>query len=365
MKALRRAGWGLTAGLLLASPALAQYGARIPGQNSPTTPRAATIVPTQPTATIVTLSGAPNAGYYTPGLPKASVIQPISHTATVATVTGLPAGYTLQSVDGQQVTTPVLDSHTKLEEMKVELALMADPATFGCNLSARLDGKAMLVNGYVPNDAVREKAIQIARTGTHLVVADGMKIHRTLAMRSAGVPTEKLQQGAAELLRESFPEIASGFEIKATIIGQITLTGSARSYEEKLNVSERLRRLNGCTSVVNELKVTPLMKDGQALTMVTADGLCVVPPEVAEATSEAMVPAMPAIRVTGPVQGVLTVNPRAVVPPPPPSHPTVMEAMPAVRTLPSSLPTAKPAHGVGNGTVTFEDEPEAKQQPKN
>src|SRR5262249_14601026 len=56
MKALRRAGWGLTAGLLLASPALAQYGARLPGENSPTTPRTATVVPIQATtASVVNL----------------------------------------------------------------------------------------------------------------------------------------------------------------------------------------------------------------------------------------------------------------------------------------------------------------------
>ena len=361
MMALRRAGWGLTAGLLLASPALAQYGARLPGENSPTTPRTATVVPAQATtASVVNLPSARQPTYYTLDGTKPSAMQPVSHTTTVTAVTGMPAGYVLQSVDGQPVTTPVLDSHTKLEEMKVELALMSDPATFGCNLSARLDGKAMLVTGYVPNDAVREKAIQVARTGTHLVVADGLKIHRTLAMRSAGVPTEKLHQGAAELLSEGFPEIASGVEIKATITGQITLTGNARSFEEKLSVSQRLRRLNGCTSVVNQLKVTPLMKDGQSLTMVTADGVCVVPAEVAEASSEVMVQTTPVIRVIPPVLG--TVSSLDAVAPPLPSIPSVMEAQPAVRTLPSAVPIAKPIHGVSKGTVTFEDEMETKPQ---
>jgi hypothetical protein len=360
MKALRRACWGLTAGLVLAGPALAQYGAHIPGQNATAIPRTTTITAPQATGAIVTLPSATNTNYYTPDLPRGYVLQSVSHTATIATVTGMPAGYVLQSVDGQPITTPVLDSHTKLEEMKVELALMADPATFGCNLSARLDGKAMLVNGYVPNDAVREKAIQVARTGTHLVIADGLKIHRALAMRSAGVPTEKIQQGAAELLSEGFPEIAPGVEIKATITGQITLTGGARSFEEKLSVSQRLRRLNGCTSVVNQLKVTPLMKDGQSLTMVTADGTCVVPAEIAEASSEVMVQTTPVIRVIPPVLG--TVSSLDAVAPPLPSIPSVMEAQPAVRTLPSAVPIAKPIHGVGKGTVTFEDEIETKPQ---
>jgi len=363
MMALRRAGWGLTAGLMLASPALAQYGARIPGQSSPTTPRTPTILAVQPTtASVVNLPPAQQPTYYLLDGSKPATLQPVSHTATVATVSGMHAGYVLQSVDGQAITTPVLDSNTKLEEMKVELALMSDPATFGCNLSARLDGKAMLVNGYVPNDAVREKAIQIARTGTHLTVADGMKIHRSLAMRIAGVPTEKLQKGAAELLSEGFPEIASGIEIKATITGQITLTGSSRSYEEKLNVSQRLRLLNGCMSVVNRLTVTPVMKNGQSLTMVTADGTCVVPPEVAEASNESMIQVIPTVRVTAPAQGMLPVSPIGAAPLP--VSPTVMEAHPAVRTLPSALPARKTGTGISQGQVTFEDESEAKPELK-
>ena len=359
MMALRRAGWGLTAGLLLASPALAQYGARLPGENSPATPRTATVVPIQATtASVVNLPPARQPTYYMLDGSKPATVQPVSHTTTVTAVAGMPAGYVLQSVDGEAITTPVADSHTKLEEMKVELALMSDPATFCCNLSARLDGKAMLVTGYVPNDAIREKAIQIARTGTHLTIADGMKIHRSLAMRSAGVPTEKLQQGALELLSEGFPEIASGIEIKTTITGQITVTGSARSFEEKLNVSQRLRRLNGCTSVVNQLTVTPVMKNGQSLTMVTADGICVVPPEVAEASSEVMVQAIPAVRITAPAKGMLPVSPIGAAPLP--VSPNVMEAHPAVRTLPSALPVRKTSTGISQGQVTFEDEPEAK-----
>jgi hypothetical protein len=109
---------------------------------------------------------------------------------------------------------------------------------------------------------------------------------------------------------------------------------------------------------VNQLTVTPVMKNGQSLTMVTADGTCVVPPEVAEASSEVMVQAIPAVRVTVPAKGTLRVSPIGAAPLP--VNPTVMEAQPAVRTLPSALPARKTNSGVSQGQVTFEDEPEAK-----
>src|SRR5262249_37270680 len=148
------------------------------------------------------------------------------------------------------------------------------------------------------NEAVRERALQVARTGTHLVIADGLKIHPSLAMRMAGVPVDSLQQGATQLLAEGFADMAPGIETKASITGQITLTGTARSFEEKLAISQRMLRLNGCTSVVNQLKVTPVLKDGTSLTMVTTDGLHVVPSEVAmDAPMNGTMQPMPSVAV--------------------------------------------------------------------
>src|SRR6516225_7604044 len=162
-KALRRAAWGLTAGLALTSPALAQYAAHMPGEDAIIKPQAAT----KPPVTTGAVPTQANGTYYTPDVPKGYVLQPVSQTTTVASsVAGTPTGYVLQAVDGQPATTPVLDSHAILEELKVELALLADPITFGCNLSPRMDGNAMLVRGFVPNDRVREHTLQIARTST-------------------------------------------------------------------------------------------------------------------------------------------------------------------------------------------------------
>ena len=351
MMALRRAAWGLTAGLALASPALAQYAAHLPGQDSIIKPRIPTVLPVTTGAVPTQASGS----YYTPDVPKGYVLQPSAHTTTVTNAAGMPAAYVLQAVDGQPVTGPVLDSHTILEEMKVELALLADPMTFGCNLSPKLDGKAMLVRGYVPNEKVRDHALEIARTSTHLPVADGLKIHPSLAMRGAGVAVAVLQQGAEELLAEEFPEIASSIEIKATVTGQITLTGSARSFEEKLAVSQRLRRLNGCTSVINQLKVSPLIKNGQSLTMVTSDGMHVVPPEIVMESPVTMtVLTTPVMQAPPPIQGTAIFsamhNPSVS-----PVRPAVIQTTPIIRTPPSALPTPKAAGAVSQGIVNFGD----------
>src|SRR5262249_37830481 len=148
--------------------------------------------------------------------------------------------------------------------------------------------------------------------------------------------------------------------------GQITLMGAARSYEEKLAISQRLRRLTGCTSVVNQLKVTPLVKDGSSLTMVTTDGLHVVPAEMAmDEPMPGMVQAIPAVRVVAPVQGAIAMHP-ADAAPAAPANPNVMEAQPLPRTLPAALPAARSSTSadVSQGVVSFGDEPEAKPARK-
>jgi hypothetical protein len=356
---------------------MAQYSAHRPGTSTPPIPQSVIAPTTDPLITASPIPTTPAATakgtYYTPDVPKGYVLQPVSHTTTVMSLAGMPTGYILQAVDGEAVTKPVLDSHTKLEEMKVELALLSDPATFGCGLKPSVDSAGMLLRGYVPSEAVRAKAVQLARTGTHLTVADELKIHPSLSMRASGIPVAALEQGAMDVLSEAYPEATRDMEIKAKITGQIMVTGNAKSYEEKLGISQRLRRLHGCTCVINQLKVTPVMKEGQSLTMVTSDGMHVVPAEIAmEAPAEAtLFPAMPAVRVGPasqpvPAQTASMIDPLAV-PPVTPSGPAQnagMESPPMPKTLPSALPPVQPAPQITQGVVTFDDEPEVKPQEK-
>jgi len=370
-KALRCAGWGLAAGLLMAGSATAQYAAHPPVDSTsppPVLPPSAfspANMPPPPTRDLTRTKGS----FYTPDVPRGYVLQPVSHTVSVSSVLGKPGGYVLQSVDRQSVAAPAMDSLSKLDEMKIELALLADPATFGCNLTARLDANALAVRGFVPNEAVRDRALQIARTATATPIADGLKVHPSLSMRSAGVAIAKLEEGASELLKEGFPEL-QGIEAKAKITGQITLTGSAHSVQEKLAVSQKLRRLNGCTCVVNQMKVVPILKDGNSLTMVTADGLHVVPAEMAlEGASTMPMGSAPGVAV--PVSRVTTADGKATIErtdetkkmSEAPIQPGQASALPPVpQTLPLSLPpgpqpppSKTKAGDPSEGTVTFPD----------
>ena len=59
---------------------------------------------------------------------------------------------------------PVLNvaSYRKMVEMKVELAWLENQATFPCHLGAQVEGTALEVCGYVPNEATRQQALRLA-----------------------------------------------------------------------------------------------------------------------------------------------------------------------------------------------------------
>jgi hypothetical protein len=300
-KALRRAGMTMTAGLLgLASPALAQYAAHTPG---------ATTSQVKPVPAPVS--------YFTPPTKAGDSIKQGAETDTVvSSVTGAPVSYAIQTADGQ-APAPLLEGHSRLEEMKVEIALLGDPTTFPYHLDAHMEGPALQLRGFVPNDSIRKHALTLAQASTVLTVSDAMKIHTKLSMRVAGVPVQELEKAAVDLLTEHYPEIVEGIEVKAKSSGQVILGGSVRSYEERLNISRQMRKLTGCTSVVNQLKVIPVVKDGNSLTMVTADGQHMVPNEIAE-------------------DGVMGTPAKTVVTAP---KPLMLPAMPAVNVAPKQTPT--------------------------
>src|SRR5690242_16326842 len=51
------------------------------------------------------------------------------------------------------------EAHHRLEELKVELALLSDTATFPYYLGGRAVGHYLELRGYVPNDMVRQRAL--------------------------------------------------------------------------------------------------------------------------------------------------------------------------------------------------------------
>lgn len=159
-----------------------------------------------------------------------------------------------------------------MEEMKVELALLSDSATFPYYLVVRSSGSMLQVHGYVPNDSNRQRALQLANQNTTLQVMDGMTIQPGLNQRPPLRGSQVLQREGAALLAQNFGAASKQMHFEARPNGLVIVSGTIGSVEEKLAVSRLFHQLPGCSGVVNQLTLQPILRDGQRWVRVTKDG---------------------------------------------------------------------------------------------
>jgi hypothetical protein len=170
------------------------------------------------------------------------------------------------------------DERQRLAEMKVELALLGDIATFPYDFAARANGKILELHGNVPNDMVRQRAIDLARSKTFLRGIDALRIQPNLSVRSTLRPTGMVLQEGRELLQKELGEPAKQMSLEVRPNGVVVLTGRIDCVESKLEISRLFRRLPGCTAILNELAVEPILLDGQRMVRVTRNNMLLVPP---------------------------------------------------------------------------------------
>jgi hypothetical protein len=236
--------------------------------------------------------------------------------------------------------TPIVyEGHLRLEEMKVELAWLADIAAFPYHLGARASGETLTLRGYVPNELVRQKAVDIAKSNTFLTVRDELRIQRNLSLRPSLRSVELLQTDGAELLRKNLGEAARFISLSAKPNGIVVLTGHIDSVESKVEVSRLMRQLSGCYGVVNQLAVEEVIRDGQRVAQVTRDGSITVPPM---ALGQQEVVAAPAPIPVAPRVGATTEKKSSdpVLLPPPPINGRHLDAREGELSLPTIAPSS-------------------------
>jgi hypothetical protein len=157
---------------------------------------------------------------------------------------------------GSRVTPSARDmGPARFTEIRVELAWLADPRVCPFYPVARVQGNTIVVGGYLPNKSAHMTALQIVRRQCDLMIVDqlketpGMTAHRTPA-----VP-EQLRRAAEIALSVGFPQYAGRLSVTCGDEGRLTVSGMVSSPEDQLKISQRLRRLDGCGSVLSLLEV--------------------------------------------------------------------------------------------------------------
>lgn len=163
----------------------------------------------------------------------------------------------------------------RVTEVNVEIAWLADPVTFPYYLEAHATSSQLEVRGYVPSKAVREHALRIAQVYSSLPAVDSMKEHVSLLVRPGQMSPQHLQASAQSSLRVALPKQSPRLKVEVAPDGKVFVAGPVNTYEEKVAVSHALRRLHGCTSVVNltslprELAQTPPIMEPRSRTPIT------------------------------------------------------------------------------------------------
>ena len=233
---------------------------------------------------------------------------------------------------------PVQQTH--VVEMEIELAWLADPVTFPYHLGARVQGNTIHVRGFVQNKAAHDKALRIARAHGPLTVVDELKIHSNMlvaGMLPAAAPKAAEAEAA---LKETFPTRTTALHVSCRPDGQVTVTGTIASLEEKVAASRRLRALPGCVAVINQLQLSaspesrampgPDVSQDEALPRESADHVSRQPAEAA--------PTVPSVTEAAPHheqphEPWVPVTPKA----------SSMPAAPASALPPATSPAAKTA----------------------
>jgi hypothetical protein len=164
-----------------------------------------------------------------------------------------PQEVTTQAVGAWQASD---ENQNRLAEIAVELAWLADPMVCPFYPCARAAGGSLAVGGFVPDEKIRLLVLQLARRNCSLPIVDRLKVYAGLAASPVRVPAAQLADTARQILGAEFPTDSPTFQITCSPTGQLILRGRIASFEDKLKVSQRLRRLPGCNAVVNFLQVT-------------------------------------------------------------------------------------------------------------
>jgi hypothetical protein len=147
------------------------------------------------------------------------------------------------------------DAANRMVEIQTELAWLADPVTFPYFLEAKVSGARLEVRGFVPNKAIGEHALRLARLNSPFPVVDATREHSSLLVRTTRIEPDKLRASVATALRQALPTGYKNLRVECGGDGKVVVGGNVYSFEERLAVSQSLRRLHGCGYVINLTQV--------------------------------------------------------------------------------------------------------------
>lgn len=226
------------------------------------------------------------------------------------------------------------EGQQRLEEMKVELALLSDMDAFPYSIGASYQDETLQLYGFVPDDLIRKNIVDLARSNTFLHVRNGIGIRTDLSVQPTARPAAVLQQEGNALLLTHARDRAKQITLRVREDGVVVLIGRIDSMERKLLISRLFHQLSGCAAVNNQLTVEPIVYNGQRMVQVSRDGKLLVPASMLGLQTESL-----AASPTPPQRVQQVSYPAKEVSAPENQQPVALPAVPV--PLPTNSPAAK------------------------
>ncbi len=241
--------------------------------------------------------------------------------AAALLVAGSPLASATWAADKPVSASVVLDPMDTFQEMRLECLLLADPAMGDSRITLRRVGDVIEVRGGYDNEQARRHALDILKQNHNGTVRDLATTAVIPAAARKPMLPAVLKKMAARRVKELLPSQAGAIQVESTEAGQLIVSGLALSMEDKVELSRGLKKLAGVVAVRNDLRVTPMLKDGRMVTLVTSDGR-----RTLNGSAEARQPAEPArlkeIPMAAASNALVAIaandKPEPVIPTPPP-----------------------------------------------
>lgn len=166
----------------------------------------------------------------------------------------------------------IVDPMDSFHEMRLECLVLADPAIGETRLSLRKSGDTLEVRGTCESVAARRAALAVLAREHKGALRDLTTIAVIPLQPKKPMQSSTLQKMAARRVKEIAPSQAAAIQVESAEPGMLAVSGLALSMEDKVEISRALKKLAGVVAVRNDLRVSPMMREGRMVTLVTADG---------------------------------------------------------------------------------------------
>ncbi|MBM4098086.1 MAG: hypothetical protein FJ261_15160, partial [Planctomycetes bacterium] len=166
----------------------------------------------------------------------------------------------------------VVDPMDSFHELRLECLVLADPAIGETRLSLRKTGDTLEVRGTCESVAARRAALAVLAREHKGALRDLTSIAVIPFQPRKPMQSAALQKMAARRVKEIAPSQAAAIQVESAEPGMLEVSGLALSMEDKVEISRALKKLAGVVAVRNDLRVSPMMREGRMVTLVTADG---------------------------------------------------------------------------------------------